>query len=185
MRKLLLLSSLALVVLFASCGDEVVVKPAAQLRLQYPIPQYAIVMNECPFSFEKNAIANIQSKSNCGLNITYPKMKATIYLTYQSVEDNLKKLLQDAQKLTYDHTTKANEIFEQPRVDSINKVYGMFYMINGNAATQSQFYVTDSLQHFITGSVYFEVQPDFDSLYPAVVYLREDVRRIMETVTWK
>jgi len=185
MKQLLLLSSLLLLLFFASCRDEVVVKPAAQLRLQYPVPEYKIVSGDCSFSFEKNEAATLESKKSCDLNITYPKMKATIYMTYQEVDSNLKKLLQDAQKLTYDHTIKANEIFEQPRVDSLNKVYGMLYMINGDAATQSQFYVTDSLNHFITGSVYFEAQPNFDSLYPAVVYLRDDVRRIMETITWE
>ena len=61
----------------------------------------------------------------------------------------------------------------------------MFYMINGDAATQSQFYVTDSINHFISGALYFESKPNFDSIYPAVVYLRNDIRRIMETIDWK
>ena len=58
-------------------------------------------------------------------------------------------------------------------------------MINGNAASQSHFYATDSVNHFITGSLYFEAKPNFDSIYPAAVYLREDIRRIMETIEWK
>ena len=120
------------------------------------------------------------------MNLDYPNMNATIYLTYQQVKgNNLDSLLYDAQKLTYDHTVKAETILEQPRVDSVSKVYGMFYMINGNAATQSQFYVTDSLNHFVTGSLYFESKPKFDSLYPAVMYLREDIRRIMESIYWR
>ena len=60
----------------------------------------------------------------------------------------------------------------------------MFYMIDGDAATQSQFYVTDSINHFVTGSVYFNAKPNFDSIWPAVEYLREDVRRIMESMSW-
>jgi len=120
------------------------------------------------------------------MNLEYAKMKATVYLTYRSIQnDNLDSLLYDAQKLTYDHTIKADAIFEQPRVDSINKVYGMFYMINGNAATQAQFYATDSINHFVTGSLYFDSKPNFDSIYPAVVYLRNDIRRIMESIAWK
>ena len=61
----------------------------------------------------------------------------------------------------------------------------MLYMIDGNAATQSQFYVTDSINHFVTGSVYFDAKPNFDSIYPAVIYLREDIRTIMETIKWE
>ncbi|MCW5518395.1 gliding motility lipoprotein GldD [Aureitalea sp. L0-47] len=178
--------ALSVLLILASCNDDVVVKPAAMLRLEYPASEYNRVDPDCPYGFEKNKQAELVLKDKCWMNLTYPKMKATIYLTYQQVKDNnLDSLLYDAQKLTYDHTVKAETILEQPRVDSVNKVYGMFYMINGNAATQSQFYVTDSLNHFITGSLYFESKPKFDSLYPAVVYLREDIRRIMETVYWR
>lgn len=173
------------IILFASCGDEVVIKPAAKLRLQYAPPNYEVVKLNCPYSFEKNSNAAVELGNNCNVNLEYSKMKATVYLTYQKVDNNIDALLADAQKLTYDHTIKANEIFEQPRVDSINKVYGMFYMINGDAATQSQFYITDSINHFITGALYFKSKPNFDSIFPAVVYLRDDIRRIMETVKWK
>lgn len=179
------LLSLLLLVSLVACKDDVLIKPSAQLRLQYPAPNYGFVISDCPYSFEKNDQASLEVKSQCGMNLEYARMKATVYLTYQRVADgNLNSLLSDAQKLTYDHTVKANEIFEQPRVDSVNQVYGMFYMINGDAATQSQFYVTDSLNHFVTGSLYFESKPNFDSLYPAVVYLRNDIRRIMESISW-
>ncbi|MCB0457881.1 MAG: gliding motility lipoprotein GldD [Flavobacteriaceae bacterium] len=182
LRALLLVIS---IIFFASCGDEVVVKPAAKLRLQYPLPSYKTVNIDCPFQFEKNGISSVVIKESCNVNLEYPKMKATVYITYQRVNNNIEALLTDAQKLTYDHTIKANEIFEQPRVDTLHKVYGMFYMINGDAATQSQFYVTDSIHHFVTGSLYFDAKPNYDSIYPAVVYLRDDIRRIMESIKWK
>lgn len=183
MRNLFLL---IILIGLVSCKDDVIVKPSAMIRLEYPAPVYKTIERDCPYGFEKNEQASLQLKENCWMNLEYPGMKATIYLTYRQIQNNnLDSLLRDAQKLTYDHTIKAQSILEQPRVDSVNRVYGMFYMINGDAATQSQFYVTDSLKHFITGSLYFESKPKFDSLYPAVVYLREDIRRIMETVYWR
>ena len=100
-------------ILLNSCADEVVVKPGAELRLEYPEAVYDSVRLPCPFQFEKNTSAKIQLKGDCNVNLEYAKMKATVYITYQKVkDDNLKKLLSDAQKLTYDHTVKANEIFE-------------------------------------------------------------------------
>lgn len=172
--------------LLASCKQDVRVKPAAMLRLEYPSPIYTEVTSDCPYSFVKNSEATVDKRDNCWMNLTYSGMNATVYLTYREVQNNnLDSLLYDAQKLTYDHTIKAETILEQPRVDSVNRVFGMFYMINGNAATQSQFYVTDSVNHFVTGSLYFESKPNFDSIYPAVVYLRDDIRRIMETISWK
>jgi len=183
MRTVLILVAL---ICFASCKDEVIVKPSAMIRLEYPTPVYHEISTDCPYAFEKNSQAVLQKKKNCWMNLEYPDMKATVYLTYQQIRNNnLDSLLRDAQKLTYDHTIKAETILEQPRVDSVNRVFGMFYMINGDAATQSQFYVTDSLDHFITGSLYFESKPNFDSLYPAVIYLREDIRHIMETIHWR
>jgi gliding motility-associated lipoprotein GldD len=179
-----------LIILFCfllnSCGDEAVVKPASQLSLEYPVQEYSVQELDCPFTFAKNEAATMISKKNCGINISYPQMKATVYLTYQQIqEDNLEAMLLDAQKLAYGHNIKADEIFEQPRVDTVNNVFGMLYIINGEAASQSQFYVTDSLKHFVSGALYFETKPNFDSIYPAVVYLRDDIRKIMETISWK
>ncbi len=156
------------------------------LRLDYPIATYHTVETVCPYSFSINDHAKLIQKKNCGLNINYPNMKATLYLTYQDVHNNnLDSLLQDAQKLAYEHTIKANSMPEQPFVNPEKGVYGMFYMINGNAATQAEFYVTDSINHFLNGALYFDAKPNFDSIYPAVEYLREDIRKIMETVTWE
>lgn len=170
-----------------SCNDEVTIKPDSKLRLEYSRPEYESIQKELPYTFKKNKEASIVSGRNGGINLKYSKMKATIYITYQKVNNgqNIDSLLYDAQKLTYDHTVKAESILEQPRVDSVNDVYGMFYMINGNAATHSQFYVTDSVNHFVTGSMYFDIKPNYDSLYPAIVFLRNDVRTLMETIEWK
>ena len=168
-----------------SCKDEVLPKPASYLRLDYPEAKYVSFENQCPFAFEMNSEAIIKGEKDCGFTILYPKMKATIYLTYKPVNNNINKLLRDAQKLTYEHVIKADDILEQPFLNPTKKVYGMFYQVDGNAATNSQFYVTDSIKHFITGSVYFYAKPNFDSIMPAASYVRNDMQRLMETLKWK
>jgi hypothetical protein len=45
-----------------------------------------------------NSDAIIKKETDCGFTITYPKMKATIYLTYKPVTKNINELLRDAQK---------------------------------------------------------------------------------------
>jgi gliding motility-associated lipoprotein GldD len=112
-------------------------------------------------------------------------MKATVYVTYKKVDNNIEQLLKDAQKLTYDHAVKADEISAQPYIDKNRKVYGMFSEVGGNAATNAQFYVTDSTKNFLVGSMYFYAKPNFDSILPAASYVKDDIRRIMETVKWK
>ena len=70
-------------------------------------------------------------------------------------------------------------------IEAIKELYGMFYKVGGNAATNSQFYVTDSTRHFVTGSAYFYAKPNFDSIMPASNYVKNDMQRIMETLRWK
>ncbi|MGL2965644.1 gliding motility lipoprotein GldD [Flavobacterium sp. XGLA_31] len=176
---------LLLVTLTVSCKNEVLPKPAGQLRLDYPVAKYASFSNHCPFSFDMNEEAIIKEDKNCGFSIQYPKMKATIYITYKTVNKNIDVLLRDAQKLTYEHVIKADDILEQPFINKDSKVYGMFYRVSGNAATNAQFYATDSVQHFVTGSVYFYAKPNYDSIMPAASYVRNDMQRLMETLKWK
>lgn len=167
-----------------SCGDDAIPKPKGHLRLEYPNPKYEKYTTNCAYDFEVNESGEIKSE-NCSFEITYPKMKATIYLTHKSVNNNIEVLLRDAQKLTYEHVIKADDILEQPFINTDKKVYGMFYQVGGNAATNAQFYVTDSVKNFVTGSVYFYAKPNYDSILPAAKYLQDDMRRIMETLEWK
>lgn len=189
MRKLLILFA----VLIFGCEENVLPKPKAYLRLDYPAPDYEKVSPDLPFEFEKNKLADSlgplrisKDGKATGLDLVYPELKGTIYLTYKEVdESNLRLYLIDAQNLTQKHTIKADEIIEQPYLDEENRVFGMFYEVGGNAASQSQFYVTDSINHFITGSLYFYTKPNYDSILPAAHYLRNDIKHLMETIRWK
>ncbi len=155
------------------------------MSLEYKEAEYAAFENRCPYTFNINADAIITEKSLCNFTIDYPKMKATIFLTYKPVENNISDLLRDAQKLTFEHVIKADDIKEQKYVNPDKKVFGMFYLVEGNAATNAQFYATDNRQHFVTGSVYFYAKPNFDSIMPAASYIKNDMRVIMESLKWK
>ena len=170
--------------LATACKDEVLPKPKAFLRLEYNQAEYAQTDLGCTYVFDKNLAANIQENKDCSLILDYPNMKGSIYLTYKPVENNLDTLLIDAQRLSYEHVVKADNILEQPFVNDTDQAYGMFYEVSGNAASQSQFYVTDSTRHFVTGSLYFYAKPNYDSILPAAVYLQKDIRRLMESIRW-
>ncbi|MDQ1164081.1 gliding motility lipoprotein GldD [Flavobacterium sp. SORGH_AS_0622] len=184
-NRILSITAILLALTVLSCKKDVLPKPASFLRLDYPEAKYVNFENNCPFAFQMNEDAVIKGEKDCGFGITYPKMKATIYLTYKPVNGNIDKLLRDAQKLTYEHVIKADDILEQPYINPQKKVYGMFYQVDGNAATNSQFYVTDSTKHFLIGSVYFYAKPNFDSIMPAASYVKNDMQRLMETLKWK
>lgn len=176
-------------ILISSCGEDTLPKPKAMLRLSYPEPMYKKISLPCAYSFEKNELATlnrpIRRRKQCWYNLDYSGLKGTIYLSYFKINNNLDSLLRDAQNLTQEHVVKADEITQEPYINPDKKTYGMFYEIKGNAASQSQFYITDSVDHFLTGSVYFKIRPNYDSILPAANYLRNDIRRIMETMEWK
>lgn len=175
-------------VLLVSCGEEPQPKPKAFLALAYPEAEYQEFLRDCPYTFEINKIAEVnrsRTGQQCWFDLDYGLLKGTIFITYRPVRGNLDSLLRDAQKLPLQHTIKADAIEGAVYTNPYNNTYGMFYEVSGNAASQAQFYVTDSVSHFLTGSVYFNTQPNFDSIYPAAEYLKEDIRHLMETVKWK
>ena len=138
---------------FGSCKEDVLPKPNAFLALNYNAPEYTAYGSEnCPYEFMKNTRAVVRYKSDCSAVLEYPEMDGALYLTYRPVDGNIKQLLTDAQKLTYEHVIKADNIAEEKYVNPEHNVYGMFYDVAGNAASQSQFYVTDSTSYFITVS---------------------------------
>lgn len=184
MTRRRLIYGLSFLLLF-SCGEDPLPKPKALLSLEYPQAQYKMATSPCDYRFETNTLAQVVFKDNCNALVEYPRLNGTLYLTYRKVQNNIKTLLQDAQKLTYEHTRKADNILEEKYVNEKQGVYGMFYDVSGNAASQSQFYVTDSTKHFITGSIYFNVKPNYDSIFPAAAYLKNDIRHLMETIEWK
>ncbi len=168
-----------------SCGGDTLPKPEGFLRLEYPMPTYTKTVQDCPYTFQKNTLGEVRYKDDCSAVVNYPLLDGALYLTYRPVDGNINTLLRDAQKLTYEHVVKADDIIEEKYINSEQGVYGMFYDVRGNAASQSQFYVTDSTRHFITGSIYFNVKPNYDSIYPAAAYLKNDIRYLMETISWQ
>ncbi len=168
-----------------SCKKEVLPKPKGYLSLNYPEPKYVSFDKTCGYTFNYNSIGRIEDKGDCNFHIVYPNLHATVYLNYRPVNNNIDVLLRDAQKLTYEHVIKADGITEQPFVNNEHKTYGMFYEVGGNAASQSQFYATDSTKHFLMGSIYFYAKPNFDSVLPAAHYIKNDLRMLMESLKWK
>lgn len=171
-----------------SCADDPQPKPRGYLSLDYPEATYNSFNAGCPYTFEVNELATLNRApggKECWVNLNYDLLNGTIFLTYQPVKGNLDSLLRDAQKLPLQHTIKADAIEGSIYTNPYNQTYGMFYEVSGDAASQAQFYLTDSVQHFLTGSIYFNARPNFDSIIPAAAYLKQDMRHLMETVQWK
>ena len=83
-----------LLLLLASCKDEVLPKPKAQLRLEYPTPEYKEINSDCPYIFEISTNSKIRINNKCWANLDYPDLKASVNMTYRPVEGNLKEFKQ-------------------------------------------------------------------------------------------
>lgn len=176
---------LIIAVLISCSGEDFLPKPKAFLRLSYEPAHYEAITSNCPYTFEISNRAEVTFKDRCWANITYPKLKASIDITYRPVENNINTLLQEAEKLTYNHAVKADGISGKPYENIENQKYGALLEVTGNAASPIQFHLTDSVRHFITGALYFKVQPNYDSILPAVKYVEKDIKHLMETLRWQ
>ncbi len=176
-----------LLVLIIGCTSKVA-QPKAEgyVRLEYPEAEYSAFQSDCPFTFQYSNQALLEKDSQCWYTLSYPKLKAKLYLTFYSTRRNeLPTYIKQSEKLVFEHTVMASGIEPKIFINEEENVYGTFYELMGESATNFQFYVTDSASHFLQGSFYFRAQPKPDSLQPAVDYIKKDLKELMETVRWK
>lgn len=182
--------------LFGGCNNDYTPKPKAYPRVIFPQHAYEpYTSDRCPFSFEKPTYTSLEKDSlflkkekenPCWLNLKYPNFNATIYLSYKEINRNntFQKLLEDAHTLNSKHVIRASEM-QDSLIITPNKVSGLFYYVGGNTATSTQFFLTDSTQNFLWGSLYFYNPPNEDSLAPIVKFIRQDIDRIIASFKWK
>ncbi|MDO9512235.1 MAG: gliding motility lipoprotein GldD [Bacteroidales bacterium] len=177
--------------LMMSCGSDYMPKPRAYPRLSLPEASYMTFDSTFPYAFEYSSAARISFKNmlkpdQYWLNIDYPGFKGTIYLSYKKVDGNLDVYLEDAHRFVVKHIPKASAINELPVIYNTHKVYGTIYLIEGiSAASACQFYLTDSVNHFLRGSLYFNVVPNNDSLAPAIDFITADIEHLAASLKWK
>jgi gliding motility-associated lipoprotein GldD len=62
----------------------------------------------------------------------------------------------------------------------------MLFDIRGlGVASTYQFYLTDSIRHFVRGALYFDGPPNNDSLAPVIEFLKLDIDHLLNTFKWR
>ena len=173
-----------------SCRQPYDPKPYGYFRIAIPDTAYSwYAPNGYPYAFRlsNNAETHLVSKTgeDYWLNIHYPAINTTIYCSYKPIHNNLRVLAREAQELIYLHSVVASAIPSQDFANPQENVYGVYYELHGNTASPIQFVLTDSIKHFIRGSVYCNTIPNQDSLAPVHKYMRQDVRILMESMKWQ
>ena len=178
----------SLLIVFAgiliSCGDDYTPKPRAFLKIDFPKKENIEIKVECPFVFEKPIYSVLEKKQQeCFYNLNFPNQNGVLHITYLPLNDNLLEHTEESRRLAYKHNVMADAIIEQVYINDEEKVYGMLYDYDGVTATSTQFYLTDSINHFFRGSLYFNTEIS-DSLLPVNNFLKQDVKHIIESFRW-
>lgn len=179
-----------LLLLLPYCKQHYAPKPAGYLRIDFPEKEYQIYNSSCPYTFEYPLYGKIVADTSkiaepCWVNIEFHQFGGKIHISYKPVKNNVNIYIEDSRTLAYKHTVKADAISESLYTNDEKKVFGLLYHIKGDAASSVQFYLTDSTRHFLRGSLYFNVQPNADSLAPVIDYFMEDIMHLIETLEWK
>ncbi len=179
-----------MLLLFICCKRHYTPKPAGYLRIDFPEKVYQIYNSSCPYTFEYPLYGKITADTSkitepCWINIEFPNFGGKIHISYKPVNNNVNTYIEDSRTLAYKHTVKADAISETLYTNDERRVYGLLYQIKGDAASSVQFYLTDSTKHFLRGSLYFNVQPNADSLAPVIDFFTEDIMHLVETLEWK
>lgn len=180
-----------------SCGrSDPTPKPKGYYKIELPQKKYRQYTSDvCPFSFEYPAYAEVQQDSvffdrtppnPCWLNLSFPQFSGTIHISYKEIRegDNLVNLIEDMHELTFKHTLKAEYIDKRRIRGNQQNVTGLMYEVGGNAASSTQFFVTDSTNHFLRGALYFNTSPNEDSLAPVVKFIKKDIHQMVKTFEW-
>jgi gliding motility-associated lipoprotein GldD len=185
----------SIIIIFPACKEHYTPKPKGYFRIKFPEKSYTPLLEKgFPYHFEIPAYSEIAKMPTQGSNlfdmtITVPEYKADIHLTYKEIlvkkrTENLDTLIEDARTLAYKHAIKADAIDERVFMNPASKVYGTIYLIRGNVASPMQFYLTDSVRHFLRGAFYIREIPNTDSLKPVIGFIEPDIIHLIETTTW-
>jgi gliding motility-associated lipoprotein GldD len=178
-----------------SCNSDYTLRQRGYFRIDFPEHAYQEYdAPGSPYSFEYPVYAKIikdttffesKPENDYWINIDFPQFSGKIYISYKEVrKNNFDSLVADAFKMTYKHTSKATEIRDSLMHTPLG-LSGVFFQVGGNAATAKQFFVTDSVKHFVRGALYFDASPNADSLGVVNSFLEEDMKHLINTLRLK
>ena len=196
--------------LAVSCNSAFTPKPKGYFKIDFPQRGYQTFSEPgFPYSFEYPVYATVTKEIDSSgqqpywLNIEFKDFAGRIYLSYKSingysvykvksgdvyrdslVKNSFERLRDEAFSLTYKHTIKASGIIDS-FFNPAKGYAGMYFYVEGNAATSKQFFITDSVEHFLRGALYFDATPNQDSLGVASEFLDADVKHLINTLKWK
>lgn len=128
--------------LLASCNSTFVPKPRGYFNIPLPQHQYQVFDQPgFPYSFEIPVYAKVvqdttffdaKPENPWWINIDFPQFNSrSIYVSYKDLANNdFGKMVNDAFKMTYKHTTKATSINDS-LMQTPNGLHGVYFTVGG------------------------------------------------------
>ena len=184
-------------ILLISCNTNYTVdKKRGYFKIDFPEKKYRLFDQPgYPYSFEYPVYANVirdttffdgKPENDWWINIDFPQFHGRVFVSYKEIgKHKLDSLVDDAFKMSYkQHSQKASSIEPEP-LHTKNNIEGIYFTLEGNTATANQFFLTDSVKHFLRGALYFDATPNEDSLSIVNDFLKKDLQYLINTLKWK
>ena len=174
-----------------SCGSDVPSpKPPTYLRINFPDNTPKKVIDDCPYVLQLPAYASSKPVGTsgefmCHKEISLGILNGTIHFSYIPMTESLTKYINYAIDKIDEHKVKATAIEDTLFIIPNKRVFGALYELQGDVASPFQFYITDSTSRFVSGVVYFNTRPNYDSLKPTLQYLKRDLISMLNSFEWK
>lgn len=187
-HKILFLFSLFL---FHFSCDETNYLPREKgfLRLEFEKPTYDTFSSEASklnFIFN-NAYSSFEIVSDEKIVLKYKDIKIDLVLSDVELENlsSFEESIRNFYVFLEPHRKKSNQISIKEFTSVDNKRFAKVFEMRGPVASPLQFYVTDSINHFLFGSMNVMVKSNYDSIYPSIMYVKNDIFSIIESVNWE
>ncbi len=152
-------------------------QPGYPYTFEYPV--YARVIRDTTF-FEDKA-------GDWWINIDIPRLNGRIHISYKPInaENVFDSLVRDGFKMAYKQHVDVSTGINDSLIQTPNGVEGIYFSLGGNTATANQFFLTDSVRHFLRGALYFNAAPNADSLGIVNDFLKQDLQHLINTLKWR
>ena len=187
-HKILFLFSLFL---FHFSCDETNYLPREKgfLRLEFEKPTYDTFSSEASklnFIFN-SAYSSFEIVSDEKIVLKYKDIKIDLVLSDVELENlsSFEESIRNFYVFLEPHRKKSNQISIKEFTSVDNKRFAKVFEMRGPVASPLQFYVTDSINHFLFGSMNVMVKSNYDSIYPSIMYVKNDIFSIIESVNWE
>ena len=174
---------LLLFVTSTSCDNTSLTKQKGFFAPEFTFPNYKI-LDSCNHSFKINDITNIIFKPDCNYEIEYDELNAKIYISNIIVNNNIDIISKKFDEKVFNNSEFANQIITSEYSNKYDGVFSKVYFFVGDSPSNIQFFITDSMQNFLSASLLFNSKPNYDSLLPYIHYIRTDIKKIIESFDW-